>query len=107
MVHLDQIISQRSIHTNKMWKRNQWVFLNIVHFSSISEILTNVSSNEILLGNKTKFTSIQTIISYYNEWKDAKETVRPQWVLIVAELFNIAVNDSDAKNLLVSTWCSL
>ena len=33
----------------------------------------------------------------YNEQKDAKETARYKWVLIVTELFNMAVNDFDAK----------
>ena len=33
----------------------------------------------------------------YNEYKDAKETARYKWVLIVEELFNMAVNDSDAE----------
>ena len=31
------------------------------------------------------------------EWKDAKETATYKWVLIVAGLFNIAVDDFDAK----------
>ena len=33
----------------------------------------------------------------YNEQEDAKETARYKWVLIVTELFNIAVNYFDAK----------
>ena len=33
----------------------------------------------------------------YNEQKDAKETARYKWVLLVTELFNMAVNDFDAK----------
>ena len=39
----------------------------------------------------------------YNEKKDAKETARYKWVLAVTELFNIAVNDFDAKK---SAHCS-
>ena len=33
----------------------------------------------------------------YNEQKDAKENARYKWVLVVTELFNMAVNDFDAK----------
>ena len=33
----------------------------------------------------------------HNEQKDAKETAHYKWVLIVTELFTIAVNDFDAK----------
>ena len=33
----------------------------------------------------------------YNQYKDAKETARYRWVLIVTELFNMAVNDSGAE----------
>ena len=33
----------------------------------------------------------------YNEQKDTKETARYKWVLVVTELFNMAVNDFDAK----------
>ena len=34
--------------------------------------------------------------SAYNEYKDAKETARYKWVLVVTELFNTAVIDFDA-----------
>ena len=33
----------------------------------------------------------------YNEYKDTKETARYKWVLIVTELFNMAVYDSVAE----------
>ena len=33
----------------------------------------------------------------YSELKDAKETARYKWVLVVTKLFNSAVNDFDAK----------
>ena len=33
----------------------------------------------------------------YNAQKDAKETACYKWLLIVTELFNMAVNDFDAK----------
>ena len=42
-------------------------------------------------------TAYCTLGPAYNEWKDAKETVRSKWLLVVTELVNIAVNDFDAK----------
>ena len=33
----------------------------------------------------------------YNEQKDAKETAHYKWVLVVTKLFNMVVNDFDAK----------
>ena len=33
----------------------------------------------------------------YNEYKDAKEATRYKQVLIATELFNMAVDDSDAE----------
>ena len=35
----------------------------------------------------------------YNKCKDAKGTAHSEWVLIVTKLFNLAVNDFDAKRL--------
>ena len=32
----------------------------------------------------------------YNDWKDAKETTRYKWVLVVTKLLNIAVDYFDA-----------
>ena len=39
--------------------------------------------------------------------KRCKETALYKWVLVVDELFNIAVNYFDATNLLIVTWFSL
>ena len=43
------------------------------------------------------FIIVHTLGPAYNEQKDAKETARYKWVLVVMELFNMAVNDFDAK----------
>ena len=42
-----------------------------------------------------------------NEWKDAKETATYTWVLIVTGLFNIAVDDFDAKKSACHSWVLL
>ena len=36
-------------------------------------------------------------VSRFQRVKNAKETARCKWVLVVIQLFNIAVNDFDAK----------
>ena len=40
---------------------------------------------------------VTTLGPAYNEQNDAKETARYKWVLVVTELFNMAVSDFDAK----------
>ena len=42
-------------------------------------------------------TLLHTLGPAYNASNDAKETARYKWVLVVSELFNIAVNDVDVK----------
>ena len=42
--------------------------------------------------------------SAYNEQKDAKENTHCKWVLVVTELFNIAVNDFGAKKSAHYSW---
>ena len=44
---------------------------------------------------------VVTLGPTYNEYKDAKEIARFKWVLIITELFIIAINDYDATG---SKW---
>ena len=48
---------------------------------------------------------VSTLDPAYNEQKDAKETARYKWVLVVTELFNMAVNDCEQNNQLVIAGC--
>ena len=38
-------------------------------------------------------TACCTLGPGYNEWKDAKDTVRSKWLLVVTNFFNMATND--------------
>ena len=54
------------------------------------------------LSGKSCTTILGIFIAYtlgpaYNKQKDAKETARYKWVLVVTEFLNMAVNDFDAK----------
>ena len=42
-------------------------------------------------------SNTNTLGHAYNEQKDAREITYCKWVFVVAELFNIAVNDFDAN----------
>ena len=46
---------------------------------------------------KCVLRNVNTLGHAYNEQKDAKETARYKWVLVVTKLFNMAVNDFDTK----------
>ena len=48
--------------------------------------------------------SNNTLGPAYNEQKDAKEIARYKWVLVVTELFNIAVNYIHAKKSVCHCW---
>ena len=58
--------------------------------------LTTLGSYQVWISNG-KHLNVNTLGPAYNEQKDAKETARYKWVLVVTELFNMAVNDFDAK----------
>ena len=40
----------------------------------------------------------------YNEQTGAKETARYKWIFVLTNLFNIAVNDFDAKKFARHSW---
>ena len=53
--------------------------------------------NSKLYRSYDKVEDTYTLGPAYNEQKDAKETVRYKWVLVVTDHFNMAVNDFDSE----------